>query len=131
MTSKPNLPRAKMRTVTVAIDVDGTLRSNKVPYEHGDTSDVVRNEWICTLAYILSRFKNIELIAWSGGGCAYAAETVNELGILSYFDRIMSKQDAVDEGFNPDIAIDDINDTDLGTFNLIVHEKGEWKGIKK
>lgn len=109
------LPFGKMRKIVVAVDVDGTLRSNL------DPSRVVANEDIRNLVRILQRFKNTELILWSGSGELYARQVANELGISHWFNKFASKTDH--EVINADIAIDDIQDTAIGKLNLIVREK--------
>lgn len=116
-----------MKKVTIAFDVDGTLISNKggpVPKA---------NERIRTLLVSLASFKNVKIIVWSGGGELYARQVAAAIGISSYVDAYASKnylgqgeqsgkhQFAPD--IEPDIAIDDIQDCDLGVLNLIVREK--------
>ena len=102
------LPRAKMRKVTIAFDVDGTLRSNET------ATCQEPNIRIVELFKILSTFKNTELYIWSGGGEDYAKYyaklydlPVKEKNCISKFDD-----------FEPDIAIDDMHETDLGKINL-------------
>lgn len=107
------LPRDKMKKVTIAFDVDGTLRCNCT-----DTCDS-GNQRIYDLFTILATFKNIDLYVWSGGGADYARRFADKLGLPVKPSRCISKFD----GFKPDIAIDDIQETALGTLNLIVKEK--------
>lgn len=109
------LPRDKMKKVTVAFDIDGTLRCNCTP----TCQD--KNQRIVSLAHILSHFKNVQLHAWSGGGKDYAYQFVRHSGLEKLISeaRCHSKL----EDFRPDIAIDDIQDTALGKLNLIVKEK--------
>ena len=57
-----------MKKIKIAFDIDGTIRSNIEPYEHGDTSLVKWNYRICELAMTLASMKNTKLILWSGGG---------------------------------------------------------------
>lgn len=114
------LPRDRMKKITIAFDVDGTLRCNCT-----DTCMDI-NERTYDLLVLLDRLKNTKIYVWSGGGPVYAE---------SFFDSKMSKQYLRGHkvkrpqflgkigGFRPDIAIDDIQDTALGTINLIVREK--------
>lgn len=107
------LPREGMRTITVAFDVDGTLRCNC-----SDTCDDP-NVSIVQLFRILSTFKNVELYVWSGGGADYAKQFARLYKLPVKESRCISKFSR----FKPDIAIDDIQDTNLGVMNLIVREK--------
>jgi hypothetical protein len=108
-----SLERSKMRTVTIAFDVDGTLRSNVTETTEDPNDDIV------TLFRILNKFKNIELHVWSGGGAEYARRFARLYGLPVKDDNCHSKFDA----WRPDIAIDDIQDTNLGKINLIVRQK--------
>ena len=112
---KLGLPRQGMKIITIAFDVDGTLRSNL------DNTRVVANEDIRTLMRILQKFKNTRIVLWSGSGAAVARQVANELGISYWVNRFASKTDW--EKIKPDIAIDDIQDTAIGKINLIVREK--------
>jgi len=108
------LPRSKMKTVTICFDVDGTLRNNK-------SDKVIANEDIRSLLRILAKFKNTRTIVWSGSGELYARQVANELHVTHWVDQFASKTDY--PSINPDIAIDDIQDTAIGKINLIVREK--------
>lgn len=111
------LPFGNMRKIVIAFDIDGTLRTN------ADISDdnIVANERIRSLLYILSTFKNVKIIVWSGSGEIYARQVGHLLGIDKYVDKYASK--TAHEEIKPDIAIDDIQDTAIGVINLIVKEK--------
>ncbi len=115
-----------MKKVTIAFDIDGTLRCN--------CTETCRdaNQPMIALANILGRyFKNVELHAWSGGGKDYAWQFVrsNGLGKLITENRCHSKVLVstnpwkFDNDFHPDIAIDDIQSFNLGGLNLIVKLK--------
>lgn len=110
---KLGLPRDKMKRIDIAFDVDGTLRCNCT-----DTCEDP-NERIVELFKILTNFKNVRLWVWSGGGAAYAWRFAQKFGLGVSMARCLSKF----EGFQPDVAIDDIQDTALGSINLIVREK--------
>lgn len=101
-----------MKKITIAFDVDGTLANSK--------KEQVPNERIRTLLVTLHSFKNVKIVVWSGSGEFYASQIANTLGISKYVDRYAAKQTA---DFIPDIAIDDVQDCELGRINLIVREK--------
>lgn len=111
------LPVGKMQKVTICFDVDGTLRDN--------TTEVVRaNEDIRELVRILTRFKNVRILVWSGSGELYARQVARELHITHWVDSYASKTDhKAIKLVGPVIAIDDIQDTAIGDINLIVREK--------
>lgn len=118
-----------MKKITIAFDCDGTLLNNT-------ESKPVANERIRSLLVALASFKNTRIIVWSGGGELYARQVAQALGITKYVDGYASKnpqrpvsatETATRHVFKPDIvpdiAIDDIQDCDLGNINLIVREK--------
>jgi hydroxymethylpyrimidine pyrophosphatase-like HAD family hydrolase len=118
-----------MRDITIAFDCDGTLLDNTE--EH-----MVANERIRTLLIALSSFKNTKIMVWSGGGELYAHQVAIALAITKYVDMYAGKNPQRTVGKTetashhvfkpdivPDIAIDDIQDCDLGALNLIVREK--------
>lgn len=118
-----------MNKVTIAFDCDGTLLDNT-------NSDMKANERIRTLLILLSSFKNVRIVVWSGGGEVYAHQVARALAITDYVDGYYGKNPRRNVGVTetatrhvfkpdiiPDIAIDDIQDCDLGAINLIVREK--------
>lgn len=118
-----------MKTVTIAFDCDGTLLNNT-------KQDMVANERIRSLLVALASFKNTRIIVWSGGGELYARQVARALAIDKYVDDYAGKNPQRTVGvtetatrhvfkpdIEPDIAIDDIQDCDLGVLNLIVREK--------
>lgn len=111
---KLGLPFGKMRKIVIAFDVDGTLRNN-------EGIEPLANERIRTLLIILSSFKNVKIIVWSGSGELYARQVARAIHIHPYVDAFASKTEW--ETIKPDIAIDDIQDTAIGKINLIVREK--------
>lgn len=113
------LPSGKMTWVVVAFDVDGTLITSNHPYGQSDFEEPVLA--INNLLRILSKFKNIKIVVWSGGGKEYAEMWGRRLGLDEYVWRYASKTEW--RGIRPDIAIDDIQDTAIGLVNLIVHNK--------
>lgn len=105
------LPRDGMKTVTIAFDVDGTLRCNCTP-----TCQDVNRRQIDALMWALS-LKNTKVIVWSGGGADYARSFMSKFDLkgITYASKL--------SGLRPDIAVDDIQDTAIGKINLIVREK--------
>lgn len=114
MNEELGLPRSKMKTYNIAFDVDGTLRCNCT----SDCQDP--NEEIIELFKILSKFKNVELWVWSGGGASYARRFAELYNLPVKRTHCISK---LDKGYRMDIVIDDIQDTALGAINLIVRQK--------
>lgn len=125
-----DLPRSedgKMQKVIVAFDVDGTLIRNVTKERtHGvvTNDDVPIHHQINTLQ-VLSTYKNIRIVVWSGGGKQYAEQWGRRLGLDKYVWRYASKLEYNNLHAICDtlIAIDDIQDTELGDVNLIVREK--------
>lgn len=108
------LPTDRMKNVIVAFDIDGTLADNTAKHPKA-------NERIRSLLIALHSFKNVDIIVWSGSGQLYAKQMVRELGLAPYVKLCMDKKHW--QQLNVDIAIDDIQDTAIGKFNLIVREK--------
>ncbi len=116
-----------MKKITIAFDVDGTLISNE------EYQTPVANERIRSLLITLASFKNVTVVVWSGGGEFYARQVCASLGIdkyvKGYYDKNHlsassgGKRHGFDPPIEPDIAIDDIQDCELGRLNLIVREK--------
>lgn len=110
-----------MKKTTIAFDVDGTLIDSE-----GHT-----NWRIVDLLRTLASFKNVEIHVWSGGGQDYAEMWVRKLDIKKYVKKCWAKnhlgivdgKHQFDPELVPDIAIDDIQDCQLGKLNLIVREK--------
>jgi hydroxymethylpyrimidine pyrophosphatase-like HAD family hydrolase len=117
-----------MKKCLIAFDCDGTLIHDGALAEH----EIVPNERIRTLLIVLSSMKNTKIMVWSGGGEVWARDVVRYLGLQKYVDLYADKlllgrgtdgklQFGTD--IKPDIAIDDIQDCELGLINLIVREK--------
>ncbi len=125
-----DLPRAadgKMAKVIFAFDVDGTLiRNGSADRQHGlvNEGDVPILHQINTLM-VLSTYKNIKIVVWSGGGKQYAEMWGKRLGLDKYVWRYASKLEYQQIKAQCDhlIAVDDIQATQLGDVNLIVKEK--------
>jgi phosphoserine phosphatase len=117
-----------MRKIIIAFDCDGTL----VTTDSAETKKIVANERIRTLLIVLASFKNTKIVVWSGGGEMWARQVGAAIGIDKYVDAYADKNHLCKDengkhvfapGFAPDIAIDDIQDCELGLLNLIVREK--------
>lgn len=108
-----SLPFGKMKTIKIAFDVDGTLRCNCT-----DTCQDP-NQRIVDMFNTLASFKNTEMYVWSGGGANYAGQHARMYALPVKIGNCISKISAP----QMDIAIDDIQDTAIGTINLIVREK--------
>lgn len=111
-----------MKKISIAFDIDGTLRNNKYGYGVGDARFAVPNERIRTLLITLASFKNVECHIWSGGGKAYAEE-IRRTFLLQKYVKEGHCHAKLDTGLRPDIAIDDIQSCELGSINLICREK--------
>ncbi|MFA5172605.1 MAG: hypothetical protein WC426_13670 [Sulfuriferula sp.] len=112
--------RKKMEKVVIAFDIDGTLRCNCT----ATCQD--RNEPYCQLVEIFARhFKNVRVIAWSGGGKPYCETQVRMLGLSEFIppERCHAKLNYYMKNGQVPIAVDDIQDTALGIFSLIVRAK--------
>ncbi len=108
---KLGLPHGRMSWAVVCFDVDGTLIDGEnVTYEP-----------IVDMLKTLSKFKNVKIVVWSGGGKQYAEQQGRRLGLDEYVWRYASKTEHTT--IQPDIAFDDIQDTAIGQINLIVRNK--------
>lgn len=114
------LPFGKMAKVAVCFDVDGTLiEGDKV---HDTTQALL-------LAFAAQKWKNVDLIIWSGGGADYARTQYDRFmrfsSTLYPHIRFHSKLEYSDIRAKYDLilAIDDIQDTALGDINLIPRNK--------
>lgn len=107
-----------MQRVAICFDVDGTLIDENENINES-TLDLV-------IALYAQKWKNADIIIWSGGGSDYAR---------TQFERIM-KQALPNVKFHSKLeyaeikgrysrilAIDDVQDTRLGDINLIVRNK--------
>lgn len=111
----------------LAFDIDGTLITNVDPdREHGEVSSKeVPHDEIVAMLKTFSRFKNIKILVWSGGGKAYAETIGRRYELDKYVWRYASKLEApeiVSLGY-PIVAIDDMQACSLGDINLIVRNK--------
>lgn len=98
-----------MISTTIAFDVDGVLRSY---------ADHPQINWISLLT-LLAGMKNVKIVVWSRQGKEHADEWVAKCDIKKYVWLTCSKED----GLQPDIAIDDQHEFNLGKINLIVRNR--------
>ncbi len=117
-----------MKKLTIAFDCDGTLIKNEPYWE----CNYIPNNRIIHLLEILSSFKNVKILVWSWWWKDHCDRAVEKLNIKKFVWKTADKNHLwVDSNwkhifnpeFKPDIAIDDIQDCELGIFNLIVKEK--------
>jgi phosphoserine phosphatase len=117
-----------VKTVVIAFDCDGTL----VTTFSQKSQKIVANERVRTLLIALASMKNTKIVVWSGSGELWARQVGAAIGIDKYVDLYttknhLGKNEAGRHMFAPemvpDIAIDDIQDCELGEVNLIVREK--------
>lgn len=113
------------KVLTVAFDVDGTL------LEHGTDNweNPKPREDIRAVLLYLSRCRNVLIHLWSGQGVEHAKTVAQKIGIFNYVDSYSAKGDKVrkdgevvqtSNGFHPDIAVDDLLNTQLATVNFVV-----------
>lgn len=103
-----------MEKVAICFDVDGTLIDGDK--EYNSTLAVLR---ILTI----QKWKNVDVIVWSGGGKQYAETIGNRLSLdnVKYHSKLEHQE--LRKKYAKIIAIDDIQDTRLGDVNLIVRNK--------
>lgn len=108
------LPFDKMEKLIFAFDVDGTLIDEKgEPYPK--VLDVLR---------YTSKWKNVRIVVWSGGGKQYAEGIGRRFDLDKYVWRYASKTEWKEIGkLGFVMAIDDIQDTAIGDINAIVRNK--------
>ena len=103
-----------MEKVAICFDVDGTLIDENT--EHHATLALLR-------VIVLQKWKNLDVIVWSGGGRDYAETIGNRLELdgVKYHSKLEHLE--LRKKYDKMIAVDDIQDTRLGDVNLIVRNK--------
>lgn len=103
-----------MEKVAICFDVDGTLIDEDI--EHHSTLALLR-------LFGLQKWKNVDVIVWSGGGRQYAETIGRRLGLdnVKYHSKL--EHELLRRVYSKLIAIDDIQDTRIGDVNLIVRNK--------
>ena len=108
-----------MQKVAICFDVDGTLiDEDKVM--HSSTLDILR-------AFAFQKWKNVDVIVWSGGGADYARVQYGRItkDLDERYVKFHSKleHEELRKKYTHLIAVDDIQDTRLGDVNLVVRNK--------
>jgi hypothetical protein len=116
-----------MKRIVIAFDCDWTLISNF------DPTEIIPNHDIVFLLKLLHKFKNVDIVVWSGRGAKFAEKVCSHLMIKRFVKSYHSKNHQwIDQlswkhiffpDIYPDICIDDIHDCQLWLLNLIVKEK--------
>ncbi len=103
-----------MERVAFCFDVDGTLIDEDI--EHHSTLALIR-------VLGLQKWKNVDVIVWSGRGKQYAETIGRRLSLVNvkYHSKLEHKE--LRKKYTKIIAVDDIQDTRLGDVNLIVRNK--------
>lgn len=104
-----------MEKVAFCFDVDGTLIENEATFMQ--TLAILQ-------AMAFQKWKNVDIIVWSGGGKDYARTIVNRISAeldVKFYSKLQYKE--VQQKYDFIIAVDDIQDTRLGDVNLIVRNK--------
>lgn len=106
-----------MEKVLVAFDVDGTLIGE---------GDVPLPTLALLEAFWRQKWKNVDIIVWSGGGGDYARNMVERhcdwaRGRNCWHSKL--EYMGLRERYDKVIAFDDVQDTRLGDVNLIVRNK--------
>ena len=113
---KLGLPRGdRMEKIAFAFDVDGTLIDGEGTYVQ--TLSLLKE-----LAY--HKWKNVDVIVWSGGGADYARTILNRIAPeldVKFYSKLQHTE--LRKKYTKIIAVDDIQDTRLGDVNMIVRNK--------
>lgn len=120
-----------MKRITVAFDIDGTLRNNS---EERHRTVIEANQEMIDLLISTARMKNTVVHLWSNRGADYCREIRSVFGLEKYVKqsnchkklwlkmqvKLMSNNESF---FKPDIAYDDQQRFDGGHLNIIVRQK--------
>lgn len=107
----------RMEKVAMCFDVDGTLIvDDRIVF---DTRTLL--DW-----FVAQKWKNVDVIVWSGGGADYARSIIRTIlppieDKVKFYSKLQHKE--LRAKYDKIIAIDDIQDTQLGDINLIVRNK--------
>ena len=105
-----------MEKVAFCFDVDGTLIDENWP---------MANTQALLTTMLIQKWKNVDVIVWSGGGADYAETQFRRWFPQLIGAKFYSKLDhkTIRARYAKIIAVDDIQDTRLGDVNLIVRNK--------
>lgn len=129
-----------MKKITIAFDIDGTLRKNS---EERHRTDIEVNEDVLDTLRFMAKCKNTEIHLWSNRGAEYCQEMREFFGLQKYIkathchlkqwrelqevDIRVTDHNVIPmlraDAFRPDLAIDDQQRFDGGKLNIIVREK--------
>lgn len=120
-----------MKKVTIAFDIDGTLRCNN---EERHRTEVEFNGNIMYMLIELAKMKNTEIHLWSNRGAEYCQEMREVFQLQKWVKlshchkKLWLKQQVQlmannEPFFKPDIAYDDQQRFDGGHINIIVRQK--------
>lgn len=109
-----------MQKVAFAFDVDGTLINEE--QNHSTTVSLL-------IAVAAQKWKNVDVIVWSGGGADYAKTQYERITKFSsaifphvkFHSKLEHKE--LRKKYSHIVAVDDVQDTRLGDVNLIVRNK--------
>lgn len=103
-----------MEKVAICFDVDGTLIDG----------DIKHHSTLALLGVLsMQKWKNLDIIIWSGGGADYARTMIERAGYSDFKFHSKLEHTELRKRYDKLIAIDDIQDTRLGDINLIVRNK--------
>lgn len=129
-----------MKTITIAFDIDGTLRANR---EERHRTEVEPNPRIMELLKATAHSKNVEIHLWSNRGAEYCQEMREVLDLRKYVklanchEKQWRKMQEVEvkgfggetvtllraDCFRPDMAYDDQQNFDGADIVIVVREK--------
>lgn len=114
--AKPIEETGRMEKVAFCFDVDGTLIDGEGTFTLMST---------IISAFAAQKWKNVDIIVWSGGGADYARTITNRVVPIADGIKFHSKLEHKElrKKYAKIIAVDDIQDTRLGDVNLIVRNK--------
>lgn len=107
-----------MEKILVAFDVDGTIIN-------GD-AETYANMLQILVSFLAQKWKNVDVIVWSGGGADYARTQLERRSDFFRGRNIWHSKmeyEQLRQKYQKVIAFDDIQDTRLGDANLIVRNK--------
>lgn len=107
-----------MEKTLVAFDVDGTLINGDVE-KYGNMLQLL-------VSFLTQRWKNVDVIVWSGGGADYARVQLERTADFFKDRQIWHSKleyEQLRKKYDKVIAFDDVQDTRLGDVNLIVRNK--------
>jgi len=112
------LPFGKMEKTLVAFDVDGTLINGDFE-KYGNMLQLL-------VSFLTQKWKNVDVIVWSGGGADYARTQLERTSDFFRGRQIWHSKLEYEQlrlKYAKIIAFDDIQDTALGDVNLIPRNK--------